>query len=91
MVDLVNEINPRGIYNDLCKEFSDLLKSNNYHGVLKVFNQKRMLAVSGLPHLLGLNNPDDYLRTVLRILNTRRPEAEAIRQAVLKNFNASFE
>ncbi|MDE6266347.1 MAG: DUF4435 domain-containing protein [Muribaculaceae bacterium] len=91
MLDLVNEINPRGIYNEMCREFTDLLKSEDYHGILKVFNQKRMLSVTGLPRLLGLGSADDYLRVILRILNSDRPEADAIRRAVLQNFNASFE
>ncbi|MDE7153483.1 MAG: DUF4435 domain-containing protein [Muribaculaceae bacterium] len=90
MVDLVNEINPRGIYNALCVEFTDLIKRADYHGVLKVFNEKRMLGVSGLPHRLGLTSPDAYLRTILHILNSKNREAAVIRKAVLKNFNAPF-
>lgn len=90
MVDLVNEINPRGIYISICQEFTDLIKRADYHGVLKVFNEKRMLGVSSLPHRLGLTTPDAYLRTILHILNSNNREADVIRKAVLKNFNAPF-
>ncbi|MEE0979981.1 MAG: DUF4435 domain-containing protein [Muribaculaceae bacterium] len=91
MVDLVNEINPRGMYNEICLEFTNLLKSNDYHGILRVFNQKRMLGVSGLSAMLGLNSPDDYLRTILTILKSEHAEAETIRKAVLKNLQATFQ
>lgn len=87
MIDLVNEINPRGIYNELCHNFAAMLNSNDYNGVLRVFNQKRMITVSGLPHMLKLNNADEYLRTILHILRSEHDNAEVIRKAMLRNFN----
>ena len=86
MVDLVNEINPRGMYEDLCRKFHQYSAANDYEAVLRVFNEKKMLVECDIASLLGLNNKDDYIRLVLNILKTRKPESERIRTAIKRAF-----
>ena len=87
MIDLVKEINPRGLYDDLCREFHQYLKARDYMAVLRVYNQKQMLGDSNVAPLCGFHRKDDYLRGVLTILKSGGPDAEAIRQAVKQCFD----
>lgn len=84
--NLPKEINPRGIYNGLCKEFQSYLATNDYASVLRVYNQKSMLPGCNVAGLCGLRDKDDYLYTILKILRRKCPEADRIRQAVLGCF-----
>ena len=86
MIDLVKEINPRGMYDDLCREFHQYLKNHDYLAVLRVFNHKQMLNDSNVASLCGYHRKDDYLRGVINILKSGGPEAEAIRQTVKQCF-----
>ena len=82
MIDLVNEINPRGIYEMLCREFHVYVQKKNYAEVLRVYNQKLMLTQSGVAGLLGLKSREEYVKTVLKILKGNSREAAAIRDAI---------
>ena len=84
--NLPKEINPRGIYNGLCKEFQSYLATNDYASVLRVYNQKSMLPGCNVAGMCGLRDKDDYLYTILKILRRKCPEADRIRQAVLGCF-----
>ena len=75
MVDLVKEINPRGMYDELCREFHLYVKNRDYDSVLRVFNYKQMLGDSNVAVLCGYRRKDDYLRGVLTILKDGGPEA----------------
>ena len=86
MVDLVKEINPRGMYEDMCREFHLYLKNRDYGSVLRVFNYKQMIGDSNVASLCGFHRKDDYLRGVLNILKSGGPDADAIRQAVKESF-----
>lgn len=86
LADLVNEINPGGIYNQLCKEFNDYYAKGDYASVIRVFNEKTMLNYCGVAQLCGLNNPDGYLRQILNILKKDCPQAVKIRKAVTEAF-----
>ena len=82
MIDLVNEINPRGIYELLCREFHVYVQKKDYAKVLMVYNQKLMLTQSGVAGLCGLKSREDYVKTVLKILKSNGRDAEAIRKAI---------
>ena len=86
MIDLVNEIDPRSMYEDFCREFHVLHQQGDYHGVLRVFNQKQILGDSNVAALCGLNKKDDYIKTVLNILKGNSRFAQDIRQAIKQCF-----
>lgn len=79
---LVDEIAPRRLYNEYCKEFKGYIDSGDYEGVLRVFNRKSMLPGSNVATLLGLPNKDAYLRYLLRLLREDGEPARRIRTAV---------
>lgn len=87
MANLPKEINPRGIYQELCAEFQLYASTNDYAAILRVYNQKSMLPGCNVAQLCGLHDKDDYLYTILRILRQDIPEAARIRTAVLNCFN----
>lgn len=82
MVDLVNEINPRGMYEQLCREFHEYQQQGNYMAVLRVFNYKQMLGDSNVAQLCGYHRKDDYIKGVLNILKGDSRNATDIRRAV---------
>ena len=86
MIDLVNEINPRGTYEQLCREFHVYVQKKDYAMVLKVYNQKLMLTQSGVAGLCGLKSREDYVKTVLKILKGNVRDAIAIRKAIKQCF-----
>lgn len=86
MIDLVNEINPRGIYEMLCREFHIYIQKKDYNKVLRVYNQKLMITQSGVPALCGLKAREDYIKTVLKILKGNGRDAKAIRATIKECF-----
>jgi ABC-type branched-subunit amino acid transport system ATPase component len=82
MSDLVNEINPRGLYENICRQFHSYVESGDYRQVLRVFNQKTMLPESNVAGLCGLSSKEDYINTVLKILRADGEGAQVIRHAV---------
>ncbi len=86
MVDLVNEINPRGLYESICRQFHQYVDDADYSMVLKVFNQKVMLSESNVASLCGLKSKDDYIKSVLNILKANGRDAQDIRAAVKRCF-----
>ena len=86
MVDLVNEIDPRSIYEGLCRQFHTYLQNGDYASVLRVFNQKSMLPDCNVAGLMGLSDKKSYIQAVLGILKTDGPDAEAIRTAIKSCF-----
>ena len=86
MIDLVNEINPRGIYEMLCRDFHSYVLKKNYDKVLMVYNQKLMLTQSGVAGLCGLKSRDEYIKMVLKILKGNGQEATNIRKAIKQCF-----
>lgn len=91
MVDLVQEIDPRGIYESLCRQFHSYLNDGDYVMVLRVYNQKMMLSRSNVAGLCGLKNKDDYIKTILNILKADGPNAQSIRSCVKKSFGLAVE
>lgn len=85
MVDLVEEINPRAIYEQFCREFHSYVREGDYAAVLRVYNQKSMVAQSNVSSLTGCGDKRSYITAVLNILKTNTPAAERIRRAIRAN------
>lgn len=84
LASLPEELNPRAIYESLCREFRGYISQGDYLSVLRVFNHKPMLADCGVATLCGLANKDRYIRLVLRLLRGDDMSARRIRMAVLR-------
>ncbi len=87
MAGLVDEIAPRRIYEQYCREFKGYISDGDYDGVLRVYNRKSMLPCSNVAPMLGLNNKDSYINYVLRLLRDDGEPACRIRTAVRHCFN----
>ncbi len=86
MADLVKEIDPRSIYETLCRQFHGYIQDGDYAQVLRVFNQKNMLPDCNVASLLGLPDKKAYIQAVLGILKSGGPDAEAIRSTIKSCF-----
>ncbi len=85
ITDLVDEINPRAIYEQFCREFSGYVQHNDYASVLRVYNQKSMVGQCNVGPLTGTGDKRGYLTAVLNILKTDTPAADRIRTAIRAN------
>lgn len=83
---LTAEINPRGLYENFCRQFRGYVAAADYASVLRVYNQKSMLPASNVAGLCGLKNKDEYIRTILQMLRDESRGAERIRKAVTRCF-----
>lgn len=86
MSDLVNEIDPRGMYELVCRQFHEYIRTNDYSSVLKVFNEKSILNESNVAKLCNLRNKDEYVNRVLNLLKEDGSDAALIRAAVKRCF-----
>ena len=87
MNSLVREINPRGLYERFCREFSKYAATGDYSSILRVYNQKSMVPRSNVGTLCGLaGSKDAYVQAVLSILKTDLPDADQIRMAIRRCF-----
>ncbi len=86
---LLDELNPRGMYENLCREFHVFADSADYNGILKVYNQKSTLSNCNVAQLCGYTNKDRYINGVISLLSGNRPEAEHIRAALRKALGIS--
>lgn len=86
MLDLVNEIKPRAIYEDYCRSFNRYLQESDYKAVLRVYNQKSMLIETNIAPLCGFTKKDEYIKEVMRILKMGGKDAEIIRTEIKKCF-----
>lgn len=84
LASLADELNPRAIYEGLCREFRGYISNGDYLSVLRVFNYKPMLVDCGVAELCGIANKDRYIRMVLRLLRGDDARARRIRMAVLR-------
>ncbi len=88
MHELVDKINPRGLYESFCREFRRYVADDDYASVLKVYNRKTMIASSNVASLCGVQgNRNGYLGAILDILRAGGAEAERIRMAVRRAFD----
>lgn len=83
---LLDELNPRGLYEKFCREFRRYLETSDYRSVLKVYNQKSMVPGSNVAGLCGLSNKDEYIRAIIKLLRHDGAPARRIRRAVMKCF-----
>ena len=79
---LVDEINPRGTYEKLCREFQTYAKTGDYEAILKVYNQKSMLISSNIAPMCGYKNKDEYISGVIALLRSSHPGSERVKTAV---------
>lgn len=82
MLDLVNELNPRGAYEDTCRRFRALVQQRDYAGILRVFNHKPLMGDTGVAELCGYRSVDDYIKGVLGILKSDGPISRAMRAGI---------
>ncbi len=82
LTELIAELDARKLYENICRRFNDLVNSSDYNGILKVYNQKSMLATSNVAPLCGFKNRDEYIDGIIRLLRSRQAEAANIRIAV---------
>ena len=86
---LVDEINPRGLYERFCREFNGYSARGDYRSVLRVYNQKSMLPGSNVASLCGLNSKAEYIDAVMAVLRADNDGARKIRTAVRRALLAS--
>jgi len=79
---LLEEINPREIYESFCQEFHAYANSGDYESILRVYNQKSMLPSCNVAQLCGFSGKEEYIDGILDLLRKNAPGAEEIRNAV---------
>lgn len=79
---LLDEINPRHIYDDFCREFHRYADTGDYRAILRVYNQKSMLPSCNVAQLCGYTGKEDYIEGILDVLRANGEAAAAIREAV---------
>ncbi len=82
MLDLVNELNPRGNYEETCRRFHTLVQNKDYPGILKVFNHKPLMGATGVPDLCGYRSKEEYIKGVLGILKGDSSLSRDMRNAI---------
>ncbi len=86
MMNLVNEIKPRALYEGFCQDFHGYLMNGDYQSVLRVYNQKSMIPGSNVAALCGLSNKDSYIHKIISILKHNLTGASRIRNAIIRCF-----
>lgn len=86
--DLAQAINPRGMYEEICREFRRYVQRGDYASILRVYNRKSMLSESHVARACGLRSDDkrEYIRAILTILKENKAEASRIRIAIYDCF-----
>lgn len=83
---LSDDIAPRKIYEEYCREFRHYVETGDYAAVLKVYNQKSMLPASNVASLCGLKNKDEYVQAIIDLLSRPGKDAQTISNAVKRCF-----
>jgi len=79
------EFNVRDIYNEVLSEFQQLIDNTDYDGILKVFNNKGIIANSQVVPLCDLNTKNDaYLNYIISLLKKNNDGSERIKQAIIE-------
>lgn len=87
LAGLVKELNPRGLYERLCRDFSRWASEENYAEILKVYNQKSMLPGSNVSQLCGLSgSKESYVGCILSILRRDNAHSRRLRDAIIRCF-----
>lgn len=82
MRGLINDVKPRTVYDGFCREFHSYLRNGDYASVLRVYNQKSMIAQSGVGAATGAGDHRSYIAAVLNILKSETPAAQRLRKAL---------
>ena len=80
--ELIDEIKPRAMYEEICREFHIIEAELNYGKILQVFNQKTILSESNVAQLCGYKNKEEYIRGINNILKSNSKDADAIRKSI---------
>lgn len=76
--------NFKNIYDSIEADFTELANTENYEGILKVFNNKGLIVKSNVANLCDLNSKNDaYLNFIIGILKTNNSNAFKIRSAMV--------
>ena len=88
--DLIHEVNPRGTYDSFCRKFHEYADTGNYKEVLRVFNQKSMLAGSNVAAICGIKSKshgkEHYIQDIINALKENGHDADCIRRAIIECF-----
>lgn len=79
---LVYKLQPRRIYNEIKRSFNEMVRTKDYAAILLVFNHKPMLSESNVAHLLGFKSTEDYIRAVVKLLDSNTHESDLMRIAI---------
>ena len=75
--------NFKSIYTEIKTSFDELIKTEDYNGILKVFNNKGLISNSNVANLCGLSAKNDaYLNYIIGVLKQNNENSEAIKQAI---------
>ena len=91
MVDLVTELNPRGLYEEVCRQFRTLVQNKDYMGILKVFNHKQMMGEAEVAALCGYSSKEEYIKGALSLLKKEGPISDAMRTGIKEIFDYPIE
>ncbi len=79
---LPNVLRPRERFNELVAEFRRMVETDDYAGILRVFNHKPALAACGVAGMLGYAGTDDYISGVLSTLKSDSQASRELKAAV---------
>lgn len=88
---LEEKLRPRETFNRLRAEFRQMLETNNYAGILRVFNHKPMLSESNVATLLDYRSKEQYIKGVLNVLKGNSKDAKQIRASIKHCFGLSLD
>jgi len=84
LTEFWNKQNFRSIYDETVTQFEELANSDNYEGILKIFNNKGLIANSRVAALCDLNTKNDaYLNHIISILKLQNNHSEVIKNAII--------
>ncbi|HBJ76878.1 MAG TPA: ABC transporter ATP-binding protein [Porphyromonadaceae bacterium] len=79
---IINDIHPSNLYADLVNRFRILCRTENYVGILEVYNQKQMLQASNLFKACGVESLNGYIQTIVTALHEGKEDAVLIRTTI---------
>jgi energy-coupling factor transporter ATP-binding protein EcfA2 len=71
------------IYDEYMTKFNELIKQNDYKGILEVFNHKGILSLSNVLKLCCIADKTAYRNLVIAILKENKSDGEIIKNAIL--------
>lgn len=91
VASLMDQINPRGLYEAFCRDFRRYVAEGDYASVLRVYNRKTMISFSNVASVCGVHgHKNGYLGAILDILRHGGSGADRIRKAVTASFGVDI-